>query len=415
MHNTNNTRVLLNAYKWPPISKKIIKAVIKHLKNGSLGEYEEDTGPLVNFEKKFAKYIGSKYALLCSSGTSALFSAYFSIRLQPGDEVLVPAFTFVATVSPLLFFGVKIVFVECEEGNGNIDPTDLAKKISQKTKAVVITHNGGIPVDIDPILKLKDKFSFFLIEDCARALGSEYKHERVGKFGDVSCFSFQEKKVVFGGEGGIALTSDRGIYERMVLLGHYFRSKTKTHLSLSKNVIFSATSLGLNFSIHPLSAIIANESFNFLESTISNRAHSYKEFKSALLKRRVKSIKLTRIPNYCTKISHYHYVTKYNSSILPMISKKVFVSELRKRGVDARITDHKPLYRFPLFQKEGKLMFGRLGNNCTQPSPSYGTPSDRFFDSMIVFPPITKKGIIQEYVKIISEVEKNLHAYHKDF
>lgn len=407
MNNNNNKYKAYSKprHKWPIITDKIIKSTIEYLRGGTLGEYEEESGPLIEFEQEFSAYIGVNKSLLCSSGTSALLSAYFAIGIQPDDEVLVPAFTFVATVSPLLFLGAKIVFVECENENGNINLNDLSKKITQKTKAIVVTHNGGVPVNMGPIMRLKKQYGFSLIEDCARALGSEYRGKRVGSFGDISCFSLQEKKIVFGGEGGIATTNNDSLYERMVLLGHYFRSRSQTHINIDANKIFSETGLGLNLSIHPLAAIIAKESFNSLEDTISSRYQAIEAFKLELSKRKVLSIKPTRIPDFCTKISYYHCVTIYNSLILQGLSRDVFVAELKKRGVDARISDNKPLYRFPLFQKAGDRIFGKLFcNSCVEPNEI--TPADIFFNSIIIFPPIINKNIMIEYAQIIAEVEK---------
>lgn len=393
-----------NAYRWPVVTEKMVQSVVGYMKRGTLGEYEEESGPLLELERKFASYIGTKKALLCSSGTTALFSAYFAADIRPGDEVLVPAFTFVATASPLLFLGAKLVFVECERENGNMDPADLARKISKRTKAVVVTHNGGVPVDMAPVMRLKEKLGFFLIEDCARALGSEYRNRRVGSFGDISCFSFQEQKIVFGGEGGIAVTGNIALYERMALLGHYFRSRSETHVNLPGNRIFATTGLGLNFSIHPLSAIIANESFKSLEARISARYESIEAFKAELSRRKVRAIIPARTPRFCSKISYYHCVTTYNTSIFPEISREVFVSELKKRGVDARISDNRPLYRFPLFQKAANGVFGRLSGHSGR-TPKKTTPADRFFLSIITFPPITDSGILVKYAQVISELE----------
>lgn len=395
-----------NAYKWPVVTGKMVRSVVGYLKCGTLGEYEEESGPLLEFERKFASYIGAKRSLLCSSGTTALFSAYFAAGIRPGDEVLVPAFTFVATVSPLLFLGAKLVFVECESENGNMDPADLARKIGKRTKAVVVTHNGGVPVDMAPVMRLKEKLGFFLIEDCARALGSEYRNKRVGSFGDISCFSFQEQKIVFGGEGGIAVTGKIDLYERMVLLGHYFRSRSETHLALPENRPFAATGLGLNFSIHPLSAVIANESFKSLEARISARYAAIETFKAELSRRKVCAVIPGRIPRFCSKISYYHCVTAYNASVFPGISREVFVSELRKRGVDARISDNRPLYRFPLFQKTANGVFGKLSGYSGR-TPRKTTAADRFFQSMITFPPITDAGIFVKYAQVISELESD--------
>lgn len=135
--------------------------------------------------------------MLESSGTSALFSAYHALGIRPGDTVFVPAFTFTATASPLLFLGAEIVLVDCDE-QANMDPWDLEKKLRKyKAKAVVVTHNGGIPANLERILALRKDYGFSLVEDCARAPGSEFKGKKVGSFGDIGCFSFQEKKAVF--------------------------------------------------------------------------------------------------------------------------------------------------------------------------------------------------------------------------
>lgn len=389
-------------FKWPIITDKIIESVNNILINWNISEYEEDEGLMFDFEKNIEKYHWVNYALLNSSWTSSLFSAFFALWLKKWDEVLVPNFTFIATISPLFFFWVKIKLIDCDINTWNINIDDLYDKISLNTKVLVVTHNWGVPVDMDPILNLKEKYWFKIIEDCARAIWSEYKWKKVWTMWDIWCFSFQEKKAVYWWEWWCVITNNKIYYEKMVLLWHYFRWKTDIHISndsLFKK--YSDSWFWLNFSIHPLSAAIAKESFMNLDDTILKRYKSIEYFKRQLILNDIKSISFIDIPSFVSKLSYYHFVCFYNN-IFPNLKKEDFVKMLRAEWVDIRITDNKPLNNMNIFKNSSELS---IYPNDLDIDNFTWLNSEEYYSKLLIFPPITNKEIFDEYILALKKVE----------
>jgi perosamine synthetase len=161
-----------------------------------------------NLEKEFKKYLGVKYAFSFNSGRSALMAILESLGLEKDNEVLLQAFTCNAAVNPIIWSGLKPIYVDCNEETFNIDITDLERKITPKSKAVMIQHTFGLPVDVEKILEICQKNNLILIEDCAHSLGVTYKDRKVGTFGKASFFSLGRDKVISSVYGGIAVTND---------------------------------------------------------------------------------------------------------------------------------------------------------------------------------------------------------------
>lgn len=168
----------------------------------SVGKYIE------RFESEFAKFNGTKHALSCCNGTVALHLALLALDIGPGDEVLVPTLTFVATANAVTYCGAKPVFVDSEPATWNLDPSQLEAKISAHTKAIIVVHLYGHPADMDAILAVARRHNLFVIEDAAEAHGAEYKGRKVGSLGDIATFSFFGNKIITTGEGGMVTTND---------------------------------------------------------------------------------------------------------------------------------------------------------------------------------------------------------------
>ena len=161
------------------------------------------------FEKEFARYVGVKNALATSSCTAALHMATQLIGIGPGDEVIVPAITFIATSQPILHLGGTVVFGDVDSRTFNLDPESVKEKITEKTKAIYPVHYAGQPVDLDPILELAKKHNLYVVEDAAHAPGAEYKGRKIGSISDFTCFSFHtQKNMTTLGEGGMLTTND---------------------------------------------------------------------------------------------------------------------------------------------------------------------------------------------------------------
>jgi dTDP-4-amino-4,6-dideoxygalactose transaminase len=255
-------------YTWPLISHRTREAVARQLEE-AVTIYDR-SGVFERFERKFAGYHGIPHALLHSSGTCALLAAYYALGLKPGDEVLCPAYTFFATVSPLMILGVSPVFCDCD-GAGNIAPESLAERITRRTKALVVTHMWGIPCEMDPITDFCRSEGLPLVEDCSHAHGARYKGRLVGTFGDAAVWSLQGQKLVTGGEGGILLTADSEVFYRAILLGQYCsraRQEIPASHALSR---FWMTGAGLKLRAHPLAIAMAEEQLENLEPWLQQK------------------------------------------------------------------------------------------------------------------------------------------------
>jgi len=166
------------------------------------------------FEENFANYIGIKYATGISNGTTALHLAIEALGICEGDEVIVPTFTYIASVSSILYTGATPVFVDSLASTWQMDPDDIRKKITPRTKAIMAVHLYGHPCEMDEICKIADEYKLFLIEDCAEAFGSKYKNKFIGTFGNISAFSFYGNKTITTGEGGMLVTNDFYLYDK---------------------------------------------------------------------------------------------------------------------------------------------------------------------------------------------------------
>ena len=155
-----------------------------------------------------------KYGIGVCNGTIALHLAMLTLGISSGDEVIVPSFTYIASVNAVTYVGGTPVFVDSKLDNWQMDPQDIERKITNKTKAIVVVHLYGHPCDMDEIISIAKKNNLFIIEDCAESIGSEYKGKKTGSFGDISCFSFFGNKTMTTGEGGMLLTNDIALWER---------------------------------------------------------------------------------------------------------------------------------------------------------------------------------------------------------
>jgi perosamine synthetase len=168
------------------------------------------------FENSFAKFIGVQHAASVSNGTVAIHLALIALGIGPGDEVIVPSLTYIASVNPIVYAGATPVFVDSLRDSWQMNPDDVRKKVTSKTRAIMAVHLYGHPCDMEALSLIAKEFDLFLIEDCAEAIGSKYKGKHVGTFGDIATFSFFGNKAITTGEGGMVVTNDETLHQRSV-------------------------------------------------------------------------------------------------------------------------------------------------------------------------------------------------------
>lgn len=169
------------------------------------------------FEKEFADKYGVRYSASCSSGTASLHGAVISLDLEPGDEILVPPITDMGTIIPVLMQNLVPVFVDVDPETHNMDPNKIEQNITHKTRAIIVVHMFGHPVDMDPVLSLAKKYDLYVIEDCCQSFLTRYKGKLCGTIGDIGCFSFQQSKHLTTGDGGMIITNNEGLGRRIKL------------------------------------------------------------------------------------------------------------------------------------------------------------------------------------------------------
>ena len=192
-----------------------IAAVTKLLESQLLFRYREDSETLL-FQREAAQFLGAQYTLMVNSGTSALICALIAVGVGPGDEVIVPGYTYISTAAAVVAAGAVPVIAEIDESLG-LDPSDLERKITPYTRALVIVHMRGVPARLEALLDLARRHDLKVVEDCCQCVGGEYMGKRVGTFGDVGAWSLNYHKTISSGEGGLVYTNDRDIYEKASL------------------------------------------------------------------------------------------------------------------------------------------------------------------------------------------------------
>ena len=228
----------------PKLSSKTKDYVLDCIKTewiSSSGSYLE------SFEKKWAKYCDMKYAVSVTSGTAALIVALKALNLKPGDEVIMPSFTIISCALAIIEAGGKPVLADCDLDTWCIKTDEIKRKISSRTKAILIVHMFGHPANIDEIKEIIKNKKIDIIEDAAESHGSKFKNKVVGSFGKISCFSFYVNKLITTGEGGMALTNDKGLYNKM---------KNLRNLAFNKTRRFSHNEIGYNYRMTNIQAAI---------------------------------------------------------------------------------------------------------------------------------------------------------------
>jgi dTDP-4-amino-4,6-dideoxygalactose transaminase len=233
---------------WPQFDPKCHDAVVSILKSGKVNYW---TGPVgMQFEQAWADWCGAKYGISTSSGTSALHTALAGLGIGPGDEVIVPSYTFIASSFSILQAGAVPVFADVEKESHTLDPADVERKISDRTRAIMPVHLYGVIANMGPLLDIAKKHSLKIVEDCAQAHGGRWSGKKVGTVGDTGAFSFcQSKHFTTGGEGGAVITDDENVaWDCRSFRDHGYDVKERLRLlELEANLPYIHTMIGFNY------------------------------------------------------------------------------------------------------------------------------------------------------------------------
>lgn len=339
-------KTLDKLFDWPIFDDTDINAVTEIARSGAWGNPDCD-GLVEQFENDFAAFCGSKYALTCVNGSVALRLALIACGVRPGDEVIVPPYTFIATASIVLEANCVPVFVDIDPETYNMDPKEVEKAITDKTKVIMPVHFTGQACDMDALAKIASKHNLRIIEDAAHAHGGAYKGKKLGSIGDAGCFSFQSSKNLTSGEGGIVVTDDEELYDMMNSLRNVGRVKGGQW--------YEHHNLGCNYRLTQLQAALLTTQLSRLEDQTQKRNENGLYLNSLL--ENIEGIKpLTR--GHGETLHTYHiYIFKYDKSHFGGLSKREFADMLAAEGVPSFMGYPEPLYKQPLFQEKNFMCY----------------------------------------------------------
>jgi len=261
----------------PYFTKDEEEAIIEPLRNAWVVQ-----GPKVaEFEQLFAEYVGTRFALTTTSCTTALHLSLVALEIKEGDEVLVPSFTFVATANAVEYQKAKPVFVDIDINTFNIDPEKIEEKITHKTKAIIPVHLFGLPAEMTKIMEIAKRYNLKVVEDSACAVGSLYHGKHVGRFGQTGCFSFHPRKAISTGEGGMVVTDNEELAEKIKALRDH--GATSSEMGWYENgefVLPEYNLVGYNYRMTDIQGALGIAQMNKLDRILERRkqlAHRYNE------------------------------------------------------------------------------------------------------------------------------------------
>jgi perosamine synthetase len=322
-----------------PISKPFIGArekelVLDALNSGwvsSIGKYIDE------FEAGFARYCGTEYALAVSNGTTGLHLALATLGLQPGDEVIIPDLTFVATANAVAYTGATPVLADIDADTLCIDPASVKSLISKRTKAIIPVHLYGHPADMDALREIGDAHRVDIIEDAAEAHGAEYRGRRVGSLGKCGVFSFYGNKVITTGEGGMLTTNDREFYQRARRLRDHAMNPERRYFHEER---------GFNYRITNLQAALGVAQLERIDDFLARRAEIMGWYNAEIAT--TDGVRLNRVKNWAKSA---FWMVCLEVDWLNEARRDAFMQALKARGIDTRpyfcTMSSMPMYKQP--------------------------------------------------------------------
>lgn len=316
---------------WPQFAEKTLTEITEPLRSGKVNYW---TGPKgMEFERKWTEWLGSKYAISCTNGTAALHIALSGFNIGPGDEVIVPSYSFIASSFSIIQAGAIPVFCDVTTDH-TIDPKKIESLITERTKAIIVVHLYGVVADMDPILALARKHDLKVIEDCAQCFGGEYKGKKTGTVGDAGCFSFcQSKHFTTGGEGGMVTTdSEDFAWEFRSFRDHGYDVKERLNLlALEEKLPYIHNRVGFNYRMTEIQSIIGINELERFDNWNLKRRRSYASLYDEQLKDR-KGIKEVALNTEERKNAYWWYPFRLDLGVLDCDSE-AFREDLTKEGV----------------------------------------------------------------------------------
>jgi perosamine synthetase len=372
-----------------------IRDLLPMLRHLVVGRSTQVRGPmLLGFESRFASFVGSRYALMTNSGTAALHSAYFAVGVRPGDEVIVPTYTFFASAAPVLQCGATPVFCDVDERTLTADPDDVERRITPRTRAICVVHVWGNPARLDRFVEIARRHHVALIEDASHAHGATYQGRPVGSWGDVGAFSLQGSKAISGGEAGIIVTSNADYYDRMLALGHNGREEDH----VTGRYAVGSMNLGLKYRPHMAAIALASGGLKRIGELNRLRRRNY-----AILAEELEGCEAVRpIETYpgAERGGLLEFIVRFRPKYAGGWSREAFVAAARAEGVQVAPDRYtcvdqagRLLHEAPLFNEVLQNDWGGVLSSVRRSSPPRETRlpvAETLADELLTLPPFTK-------------------------
>lgn len=321
----------------PQVPESVIQRVVATLRAGRLSEGEQ----VRLFENECARKFGFPQALALNSGTAALHLALVTAGIGPGDEVIVPAQTFVATAISVLQTGATVVFADIQPGGPNIDPRDVARRITPRTKAIIVVHYGGTPCDMDEINAIAKEADLVVIEDAAHALGASYRDRPVGTLGDFAIFSFQAIKQLTTGDGGLLVCRKKAEHQTAYRRRWFGIDRANRKPSALGQPEWDITEIGYKYHMNDVAASMGLGQLEVFDAAQSRRKALHQHYRTAL----------ARVPGLTLLEQKSDRVDGCWLFTVRVERRLEFIQALKSRGVDAAVW-HQRIDRNSLFGGE---------------------------------------------------------------
>jgi perosamine synthetase len=319
------------------------------------------------FEKEFANYIGTKHAIAVNSGTAALHIAIAALDIGPGDEVIVPPFTFIASASSILHNNAIPIFADIDDKTYTLDPQSVEKSITNRTKAILPVHLAGISSNLETLQAVASEHNLYLIEDAAQSIGTKFKGRMVGSIGNIGCFSFYPSKNITTGEGGMIVTNNDQLAEQCRLLRHHGEPEWYVY-----------NRLGYNYRMTEIQGAIGRIQLKRINTFIQQRNENAEYLSKAI--ENVNGIDPPFVPDYCQPAFNY-WIGRIHPEIIG-IDKTQFIEKFPR----SKVLYPKPLYQTKLFLE--KIAYPK---GCPWSCPFYGKEIDYRFLHLPIVEKVTKE------------------------
>ena len=324
---------------WPVYSRRELQALQRVLRSRNWGGYPFPNARASTFGAKFAKAHGAKYGIALANGTVAIEVALKAIGIKPGDEVIVPAYTWEGTVGPVLLLNAVPVFVDVDPDTYCLDARLIEQVFTPKTRAILPVHLAMSFADLDEILRLARPRNIAVIEDCAHGHGGKWRNKGAGASGDFGCFSFQSSKLMTSGEGGAVITSNLEYYERAQSYVNCGRASATDH--------FRHRLIGFNYRITEFQAAILEAQLQRLPTQAALRQKNMEHFEKRL--RGKPGLAFLKRDQRVTRVAAYQFVFKYLPEHFAGIPRAAFLAALEMEGIPCDGLFYEPVYRSTLF------------------------------------------------------------------